>query len=103
MPRRLHGTADAVEWENGNGGIFAIDVVHLPEVDGEIIGVMTLARYVSDRPRIERGRGRHRCLDSLEVAVMTTYIDGRVRQSNRQADYVWELAARTSSGGRSQH
>jgi PAS domain S-box-containing protein len=88
----LAGEPRRLEWETTVGRTLDLDIVPLPAgEDGEVSGVIILARDVTERKRIERDlHFQAQLLDRLDVAVVAADIDGRVTHWNRQAEAYYE-------------
>jgi two-component system cell cycle sensor histidine kinase/response regulator CckA len=96
----LAGEPRALEWETAIGRTLDLDIVPLPAADdGEIAGVIVLARDVTERKRIERDlHFQAQLLDCLDVAVVAADIDGHVTHWNRQAEAYYELSRDDAAG-----
>jgi two-component system cell cycle sensor histidine kinase/response regulator CckA len=95
----LAGESHSFEWETSTGEVLEVDVVPLPDAEGNVVGSMVLARDISDRKRIERDlHFQAELLEHLEVAVVATDIEGRVTHWNRQAEAYYGLPRERALG-----
>jgi two-component system cell cycle sensor histidine kinase/response regulator CckA len=88
----LAGEPCALEWEATTGRTLDLDIVPLRAGDdGEVTGVIVLARDITERKRIDRDlHFQAQLLDCLDVAVVAADGRGRVTHWNRQAEAYYE-------------
>jgi two-component system cell cycle sensor histidine kinase/response regulator CckA len=96
----LPGRSSAFEWQSTGGATLNVDMVPANhEQDGEVTGVLVLARDVTDRQRIRRHLDfQAALLDHLDVGVIATDADGIVTHWNRAAEIYSERPRDTILG-----